>query len=178
MCFFTCNTYETLLTLACYTPPLLLLLENIHEGISMKYILTALLLLLPLGLFADTPKVGAPLVLPAVQDQFEKPVALTPQTRQVIIAYTKKHGDVMKEVLEKNPDYLTQNEALYLMDATAVPSMVMSMFMMPKFKKYAYSIGLLEEKKDVAYFPKKENHLTVISLENFNVTAIDFKEKL
>ena len=62
----------------------------------MKYILTALLLLLPLGLFADAPKVGAPLVLPAVQDQFEKPVALTPQTRQVIIAYTKKHGDVMK----------------------------------------------------------------------------------
>ena len=64
------------------------------------------------------------------------------------------------------------------MDATAVPSMVMSMFMMPKFKKYTYSIGLLDNEKDVAYFPKKEDRITVISLENLNVTAIDFKEKL
>jgi hypothetical protein len=56
--------------------------------------------------------------------------------------------------------------------------MVMSMFMMPKFKKYSYSIGLLENEKDLAYFPKKPDLLTVITLDNLNVTAIDFKDKL
>jgi hypothetical protein len=80
--------------------------------------------------------------------------------------------------LEANPNYLSENSALYLMDATAVPSIVMSMFMMPKFKKYSYAIGLLENEKDVAYFPKKEDQLTIITLNNLNVTAIAFKEKL
>ncbi|MBE0495706.1 MAG: hypothetical protein IBX45_04800 [Campylobacterales bacterium] len=143
----------------------------------MKYVLAALLLLLPLGLFAEPLSVGAPFALPSVQDQFEKPLVATPQTRQIIVAYTKKHGDVMKKFIEANPDYLRQNDALYLMDATAVPGPIMSLFMLPKFKKYTYSIGLIEDEKDVTYFPKKENHLTVITLENLNVTAVDFKEK-
>jgi len=144
----------------------------------MKYFICALLVLLPFGLFADTLKEGTLIQAPVIKDQFEKTVSIAPQTKQVIIAYTKSQGDVIKAFLEANPNYLTENNALYLMDATAVPSMVMSMFMMPKFKKYTYSIGLLDNEKDVAYFPKKEDRITVISLENLNVTAIDFKEKL
>ena len=144
----------------------------------MKYFISTLLLLLPFGLFADTLKEGTTIQAPVIKDQFEKTVSIAPQTKQVIIAYTKSQGDVIKAFLEANPNYLSENNALYLMDATAVPSMVMSMFMMPKFKKYTYSIGLLDNEKDVAYFPKKEDRITVISLENLNVTAIDFKEKL
>ena len=144
----------------------------------MKYFICALLVLLPFGLFADMLKEGTTIQAPVIKDQFEKTVSIAPQTKQVIIAYTKSQGDVIKAFLEANPNYLSENNALYLMDATAVPSMVMSMFMMPKFKKYTYSIGLLDNEKDVAYFPKKEDRITVISLENLNVTAIDFKEKL
>jgi len=144
----------------------------------MKYFICALLVLLPFGLFADMLKEGTTIQAPVIKDQFEKTVSIAPQTKQIIIAYTKSQGDVIKAFLEANPNYLSENNALYLMDATAVPSMVMSMFMMPKFKKYTYSIGLLDNEKDVAYFPKKEDRITVISLENLNVTAIDFKEKL
>jgi len=144
----------------------------------MKQLLFVAMLLLPFGLFADALKEGAPIQAPAIKDQFEKNVSITPQTKQIIIAYTKSQGDVMKAYLEANPNYLSENNALYLMDATSVPSMVMSMFMMPKFKKYSYSIGLLENEKDVAYFPKKEDRMTVITLENLSVKAVEFKEKL
>ena len=144
----------------------------------MKKLLLTALLLLPFGLFADTLKEGTAIQAPIIKDQFEKTVNITPQTKRIIIAYTKSQGDVLKAFLEANPNYLSENNALYLMDATSVPSLVMSMFMMPKFKKYSYSIGLLEDEKDVAYFPKKEDQLTIISLDNLNVTAIDFKEKL
>ena len=144
----------------------------------MKKLLLLIAFILPFGLFADTLKEGSPIQAPAIKDQFEKTMSVTPQTKQIIIAYTKSQGDVMKAFLEANPNYLSENSALYLMDATAVPSLVMSMFMMPKFKKYPYAIGLLENEKDVAYFPKKEDRLTVISLDNLNVTTIDFKEKL
>ncbi|AOO66560.1 hypothetical protein [Sulfurospirillum halorespirans] len=144
----------------------------------MKKLLLLIAFILPFGLFADTLKEGSPIQAPAIKDQFEKTMSVTPQTKQIIIAYTKSQGDVMKAFLEANPNYLSENSALYLMDATAVPSLVMSMFMMPKFKKYPYAIGLLENEKDVAYFPKKEDRLTVITLDNLNVTTIDFKEKL
>jgi hypothetical protein len=144
----------------------------------MKQLLYAMMLLLPFSLFAEALTMGAPIQAPAIKDQFEKNVSITPQTKQIIIAYTKSQGDVMKAFLEANPNYLSENNALYFMDATSVPSMVMSMFMMPKFKKYSYSIGLLENEKDVVYFPKKTDLLTVITLDNLNVTAIDFKDKL
>ena len=144
----------------------------------MKQLFLAVMLLLPFGLFADTLKEGTTIQAPVMKDQFEKTVDITPQTKQIIIAYTKAQGDVLKAFLEANPNYLSENSALYLMDATAVPSMVMSMFMLPKFKKYSYAIGLLENEKDVAYFPKKEDQITIITLNNLNVTAIDFKDKL
>lgn len=144
----------------------------------MKYFILAAMLLLPFGLFADALKEGVPIQAPAIKDQFEKNVSITPQTKQIIIAFTKSQGDVMKAFFEANPNYLSENNALYFMDATAVPSMVMSMFMMPKFKKYNYAIGLLENEKDATYFPKKEDRMTVITLDNLNVTTISFQEKL
>ena len=144
----------------------------------MKYVLSAIFLLLPLSLFADVLHEGMPIQPLVIKDQFEQKVTITPQTKQIIIAYTKSQGDVMKTFLEVNPHYLQDNNALYFMDATAVPSIVMSMFMMPKFKKYSYAIGIIDNEKDAVYFPKKEDRLTIISLEALNVTAIDFKESL
>ena len=144
----------------------------------MKQFLLAAMLLLPFGLFADTLKEGTSIQAPIIKDQFEKTLSITPQTKQIIIAYTKSQGDVMKAFFEVHPNYLSDNSALYFMDATAVPSLVMSMFMIPKFKKYTYGIGIINNEKDAAYFPKKEDRLTVISLDNLSVTAIDFKEKL
>lgn len=64
------------------------------------------------------------------------------------------------------------------MDVTSVPGMVMSMFMLPKFKNYSYPVGLIEEKEALAYFPKKEGNITLITLDNLKVTAITFKESL
>ena len=144
----------------------------------MKQFLLVAMLLLPFGLFADTLKEGTSIQAPIIKDQFEKTLSITPQTKQIIIAYTKSQGDVMKAFFEVHPNYLSDNNALYFMDATAVPSLVMSMFMMPKFKKYTYGIGIINNEKDAAYFPKKEDRLTVITLDNLRVTAIDFKEKL
>ena len=65
----------------------------------MKYFICALLVLLPFGLFADTLKEGTLIQAPVIKDQFEKTVSIAPQTKQVIIAYTKSQGDVIKAFL-------------------------------------------------------------------------------
>ena len=144
----------------------------------MKNVVIACMLLLPFGLFAQILEEGVTIQPLVIKDQFEKNMLIEAETKQILIAFTKEQGEIIKTVLEANPNYLRDNKALYLMDASSVPGLVMSMFMLPKFKKYSYAVGLLEKEQDVAYFPKKENSLTIVSLNNFTVASIEFKEKL
>ncbi len=142
----------------------------------MKYLI--LTLCLPFMLFANSLQEGAFMQPLVIKDQHEKNVIISADTKEIIVAFTQAQGTAIKAFLEANPNYLAEHHAVYLMDATAVPSMVMSIFMMPKFKKYPYSIGLLEKEKDVAVFPKKEERMTVLSLDKFKITNVSFKESL
>lgn len=144
----------------------------------MKKLLLVLLMLLPLGLFAEALSEGMPIHSFVFKDQFEKTLSPTAQTKHVIIAFSKAQGEIIKTFLEAHPTYLQDTNALYLMDASEVPSMIFSMFMLPKFKKYSYSIGLIQEEKDAALFPKKADLITVITLENHTITGIEFKQTL
>jgi hypothetical protein len=144
----------------------------------MKYLVIAFMLLLPYGLFAQPLSEGAPIEAMQFKDQFEKNLAITAQTQQLIVVFSKIEGEKVKAFLEANPTYLREKNALYLMDITPVPGMVMSMFMLPKFKKYPYSIGLIEDEKLLAQFPKKENFITFMTLENFKIISVEFKEIL
>ncbi len=143
----------------------------------MKKMVFLLACLLPLGLFAQSFQEGVSISPFSVKDQFEKELKVDASTKEIIIAFAQEQGNVMKAFLEANPNYLSQNSAVYLMDASKVPSMVLSMFMLPKFKKYPYTIGLVEDEKEVASFPFKEGKLTVIHLENLTIKAITFKDK-
>ena len=144
----------------------------------MKSILTIVMLcLLPFGLLAQRIQEGVSISPFSVKDQFEKNLSIDANTKEIIIAFAQEQGNVMKTFLEANPNYLSQNNAVYLMDATKVPSMVLSMFMLPKFKKYPYTIGVVEDEKMVATFPFQEGKLTVITLENLTIKAISFKDK-
>lgn len=135
-------------------------------------------MLLPMSLLADVLQENGIFPTLKLKDQFEKEVVINAQTKQIIIAFTKAQGETMKAFLETNPNYLSDNNALYMMDATEVPSVIMSMFMMPKFKKYGYSVGLVEDKQTAQTLPKQNDKLTVLSLDNLRITQIDFKEAL
>ncbi|KHG32910.1 hypothetical protein [Sulfurospirillum sp. MES] len=135
-------------------------------------------MLIPVSLFADVLQENGIFPNVKLKDQFEKEVVINAQTKQIIIAFTKAQGETMKAFLETNPNYLNDNNALYMMDATEVPSVIMSMFMMPKFKKYGYSVGLVEDKQTAQTLPKQNDKLTVLSLDNLRITQIDFKEAL
>jgi len=144
----------------------------------MKYLVIAFMLLLPYGLFAQPLSVGTTIEATQFKDQFEKNLSITTQTQQLIVVFSKVEGEKVKAFLETQPNYLREKNALYLMDVTPVPSMVMSMFMLPKFKKYTYPIGLIEDEKVLETLPKKEKFITLITLDNLKITAIEFKEIL
>lgn len=129
-------------------------------------------------LFADVLKVNEKFPFPGFTDQFEKTLAITPQTKEIIISFSKKNGKAVKSFLATHKGYLKTRHAVYLADMTSAPSIAMSLFMMPALKKYDFSVGLIEDDDIAEKLPKVEGKSTVIHLENMTIKSIKFVDTL
>ncbi|MEW6551111.1 MAG: hypothetical protein AB1389_03190 [Campylobacterota bacterium] len=142
----------------------------------MKFLVT---ILLASGLlFANQFKVGDNLSSFSCENQFEKKMAVAQSTKKMIVAFSKEKGEVIKQFLDKNPDYLKTQNALYIADVSSAPAFVTSMFMIPKFKSYSFEMGIIKDEAKATQFPKKDDMITVISLENGVIKNIEFKPTL
>jgi len=143
----------------------------------MKKILFSIIFLGTL-LLGESLKVGDTFPQTSFKNQFEQKVSVSKNIKQFIVVFSKDDGEKVKIFLEKNPTYLQTNKALYAADLSEAPSLVISMFMRPKFKKYPYSMILLEEKQQAEFFPKNENKITILTLENLQIKKIEYKSNL
>ncbi len=123
-------------------------------------------------------QVGDTFPVSELPDQFEKTVKIDENTQQVIISFTKAQGAHIKTYLDSNKGYLKQTRSVYAADVTPVPSFVMSFFMLPKFEEYDFSIGLIDNEEISQLLPKKEEKITILTLDNQKVTSIKFVQKL
>ena len=140
---------------------------------------TALLFLcLSAILLADVLKVNDTFPFSHFTDQFEKKLIVNSQAKEIIISFSKKNGTDVKAFLESHKGYLKQRQALYLADVTAAPSLAMSLFMKPALKKYAFSVGLIEDDDIAQKLPKKEGKTTVIRLDKMIIKSIKYKDRL
>lgn len=113
-----------------------------------------------------------------VKDQFDKDLSLDKNTTEIILSTTKENGLLMQEYLKnKNSDFFDSKHILYLADMTRAPSLVLSFFMLPAFKKYPYRIGLIRDEKLNKLFPKANGKISIIRLESFKILSITFIEK-
>ncbi len=142
----------------------------------MKIIIMFLLLLEIL--FADVLNVDDKFPFHSFSDQFEKKLTVTPQTKEIIISFSKKNGTEVKAFLESHKGYLKQRHAIYLADVTSAPSIAMSLFMKPALKKYDFSVGLIEDDAMAERLPKMEGKTTVIRLDKMIITSITYKDRL
>lgn len=143
----------------------------------MKKILFGIVFFVNLLLGANL-KVGDTIPHTVFKNQYEQSVQVSKTIKQIIVVFSKDDGEKIKIFLEKNPNYLKTNNALYFADLSEAPSLVISMFMRPKFKKYPYSMILLEEKDQAELFPKNENKITVITLDNLKIKKIEYRVDL
>ena len=140
--------------------------------------ITGIFLLLVSILSADILKVSDKFPFKNFSDQFEKKLAITSQTKEIIISFSKKNGQAVKAFLQSNKGYLKTKQAVYLADMTSAPSLAMSLFMMPALKKYDFSVGLIEEDDIAEKLPKVEGKTTVIRLEKMTIKSIKFVDTL
>jgi len=140
--------------------------------------ITILLLFLSGISFANVLKVGDIFPSNHFSDQFEKKLAITSQTKEIIISFSKKNGKAVKAFLENHKGYLKERQAVYLADMTSAPSLAISLFMKPALKKYGFSVGLIEDDEIAERLPKVEGKTTVISLEKMTIKSIKFVDRL
>jgi hypothetical protein len=137
-----------------------------------------LIILLSISIFAASVKTGDTLNLSGIQDQFEKDVKIDNNTKKIIFSFSRDNGKIVKEFFDANKDYLKNNNTLYIADMSEAPSFVLSWFMMPKFKKYDYSMGLVKDENKLNNIPRENKKITVITLENKKITNIEFVTNL
>ncbi len=140
--------------------------------------ITVIFLLLYSAVFADVLKVKDTFPYDSFSDQFDKKLAITPQTKELIISFSKKNGKAVKAFLQTHKGYLEKRQAVYLADVSTVPSLVMYLFMKPALQKNNFSVGLIEDEEIANILPKVEGKATVIRLEKMYIKSIKFVESL
>lgn len=129
-------------------------------------------------IFASVIQNGENLKDLKVNDQFDKQMIVKKDIEKIIVAFSKQKGAQIKEFLDKNPNYLESNKALYFADVSAAPSFVTNLFMIPKFKDYSYKMGLIRDEEFAKRFPKKDDKISIINIKEFVVTNIEFKDSI
>jgi len=108
----------------------------------------------------------------------------TPQGRQmkipkktnlVIVAFEKDTGALVNNYLKsKNKFYLQKNRSIFIADIHEMPSMVTTMFALPKLKKYKHLIYLHYKDKFYKNVPYKKDEITLLRFVDGKVSDISY----
>ena len=138
----------------------------------MKHLLI-ISLLFTSSLFAEF-KVGDKLPSITLEDQFEKEQKVTSKDTMLIMAFEKDISIAISNYLKTKADtFLAEHHTKYISDISSMPSIITSMFAIPKMKKYAFSVMLIDDKFG-DQFNREEGKITVIKIKNGKVKEIEF----
>jgi len=102
-----------------------------------------------------------------LNDQFGKEHNIKTLPKLLICSFGKETGKLISSYFNaKSSDYLAQYDIKLLADVSSVPSLLRSTFVMPKMKKYSFEILISSDSKFSKLFPREEDKLTVIKIEN------------
>jgi len=136
-----------------------------------KILLTSLLL--SASLLAEF-KVGDTVPPIELSDQFDKKSKVTPSDKSILMAFEKDISITIAEYLKTKPsNFLKQQHTKYISDISAMPSLITSMFALPKMKKYPFSVLLIHDDFG-KQFNQKDGKVTLFRLNKGKITSIEF----
>lgn len=118
--------------------------------------------------------VGSQIPFSSLKDQFGKDLLITSETKKIYISFDKKTGKLLQKRLSK--DFLEQNNAIAIYELSKAPSVVISLFMMPGFKKLPFKIAINKDEDLAKILPKQEDKMTIIELNKKIITHISFEK--
>lgn len=110
-----------------------------------------------------------------LKDQWDIALPLTLETQWIIYSHHKTGGEWVHNVLTKlDLAPLKQYKLLYVADISAMPGIISRMFALPKMRDYVFRVALAEDAEGLEGWPKKENRITVMQLQSFNVKQVHY----
>ncbi len=124
-------------------------------------------------LFADF-KVGDTLPGITLLDQFDKVFKVKTTDKLVLMAFEKDTSISMGDYLKTKPaSFLETRNTKYISDISSMPSFIISMFALPKLKKYPFSVMLINDNFG-KQFNRLEGKVTVFKIKELKIQKIEF----
>ncbi len=102
-----------------------------------------------------------------LNEQFGKEHTLENMPKLLICSFGKDTGVLISNYFNaQDTDYLAKYNVKLMADVSSVPSLLRSTFILPKIKKYNFEILISTDSKFSELFPREEDKLTVLKLEN------------
>jgi len=112
-----------------------------------------------------------------LNDQFEKPQIIRADTRRIIFAFSKDMGHLSNDYFAtKDADFLSKNHTSFVVNVSAAPSLVRSLFIMPGLKDLKHSVSIIEDKNIAAEYSIEAHteELMVVDVDNFIIKNIAY----
>lgn len=126
-------------------------------------------------LFGDPLKVGDELTLTQYEAQKDEKVSLSKETRILVFTSEMEASKIAHELFESSGDeYLNKNSTVFISDINKMPFLITKFVALPRMRNYNYTIHLIKENGPGNIFPREKGRLTVISLDSYKITNIQF----
>ena len=139
-----------------------------------KLLLCLSFLFTPIMALATSYVAGDAISPISLQDQNDKAVSVTEQTKVVLFSRSMKGGDIIKETLtpltgDKFPAHL-----VYVADISGMPSLIAKFVAVPQMQELPFAIGLDREGQISRLLPDTKDMATMILLDNLNIQDIAY----
>lgn len=126
-----------------------------------------LLLLCLLSSVALAMEPGERLAPWTLLDQFDAPYTLNDETHILLVARDMDGAKLVNAALEGQPKgYLEQRQAAFLADISRMPSVIATLFALPKMRDYNYRILLDRNARIAPRYPAGEGEVLWLQLED------------
>lgn len=126
-----------------------------------------LLLLCLLSSVALAMEPGERLAPWTLLDQFDAPYTLNDETHILLVARDMDGAKLVNAALEGQPKgYLEQRQAVFLADISRMPSVIATLFALPKMRDYNYRILLDRNARITPRYPSGEGEVLWLQLED------------
>ena len=107
-------------------------------------------------------------------DQFDKPHEVSNNTKLLIFAFRKKDGHILREYLKSHEaNLLEKNHAMFIADISKVPVIIRNMVILKDFKKSAFPVVIIYDKKISKLLNDNKEKIVVMHLDNKKITKIE-----
>ncbi len=109
------------------------------------------------------------------ENQHKYPMQIPSATKLVIVSFEKDTGALVNDYLDtKKSSYIVDHNAVFIADINRMPSIITTMFALPKMQKYKHPIYLHYEDQFENFVPHKEGKLTILRIKDEKVDSIDY----